>query len=134
MSVDVSSYHVNYLNLSPAVMLLCGIPCIEYGFYEEALSLFSKMRIEGIREDERTIVIMLSVCEDLADGLRNGKSLHALARKSGMKTDASLGNTLLSMYAEFNCVESVQKAFSEMKYSDVISWNTQGTSLQWIAR
>ncbi|KAL6273636.1 hypothetical protein ACE6H2_024328 [Prunus campanulata] len=98
--------------------------CIEYGFYEEALSLFSKMRIEGIREDERTIVIMLSVCEDLADGLRNGKSLHALARKSGMKMDASLGNTLLSMYAEFNCVQSVQKAFSEMKYSDVISWNT----------
>ncbi|CAB4287338.1 unnamed protein product [Prunus armeniaca] len=98
--------------------------CIEYGFYEEALSLFSKMRMEGIREDERTIVIMLSVCEDLADGLRNGKSLHALARKSGMKMDASLGNTLLSMYAEFNCVESVQKVFAEMKYSDVISWNT----------
>ncbi|KAL6289952.1 hypothetical protein ACE6H2_007462 [Prunus campanulata] len=46
------------------------------------------------------------------------------ARKSGMKMDASLGNTSLSMYAEFNCVESVQKVFAEMKYSDVVSWNT----------
>ncbi|KAM0990902.1 hypothetical protein ACFX13_009482 [Malus domestica] len=97
---------------------------VEYGFYEEALSLFSRMRIEGIKEDERTIVVMLSVCENLVDGLRKGKSLHALARKSGMKMDVSLGNRLLNMYAELNCVEFVQKVFAEMKHSDVISWNT----------
>ncbi|KAL6270159.1 hypothetical protein ACE6H2_027070 [Prunus campanulata] len=102
--------------------------CIEYGFYEEALSLFSKMRIEGIREDERTIVIMLSVCEDLADGLRNGKSLHALARKSGMKMDASLGNTLLSICFSWNTLiralacnglqDEAWKIFGLMRESD----------------
>lgn len=96
---------------------------IEYGFYEESMSLFLKMRTEGIMEEERTIYIMLSLCEELSEGLREGKSLHALARKSGVEMDVSLGNTLLSMYAEFNCVESVQKVFAEMKGSDVISWN-----------
>ncbi|KAK9921049.1 hypothetical protein M0R45_029579 [Rubus argutus] len=96
---------------------------IEYGFYEEAMSLFLKMRTEGIMEEERTIYIMLSLCEELSEGLREGKSLHALARKSGVEMDVSLGNTLLSMYAECNCVESVQKVFAEMKGSDVISWN-----------
>ncbi|KAM5559691.1 pentatricopeptide repeat-containing protein [Rosa sericea] len=95
----------------------------EYGFYEEAMNLFSKMRTEGIMEDQRTVYIMLSLCEELSEGLIAGKSLHALARKSGMEMDVSLGNTLLSMYAEFNCVQSVKKVFAEMKGSDVVSWN-----------
>ncbi|XP_004306267.1 PREDICTED: pentatricopeptide repeat-containing protein At3g57430, chloroplastic-like [Fragaria vesca subsp. vesca] len=96
----------------------------EYGLYDEAVSLFSRMRREGCVEDERTVYIMLSLCEELSEGLREGKGLHALARKSGMEINVSLGNTLLSMYAEFNCVESVQKVFAEMKGLDVISWNT----------
>ncbi|KAL6138502.1 hypothetical protein ACLB2K_063784 [Fragaria x ananassa] len=96
----------------------------EYGLYDEAVSLFSRMRREGCVEDERTVYIMLSLCEELSEGLRECKDLHALARKSGMEINFSLGNTLLSMYAEFNCVESVQKVFAEMKGLDVISWNT----------
>ncbi|XP_050382844.1 pentatricopeptide repeat-containing protein At2g33680-like [Argentina anserina] len=95
-----------------------------YGLYEEAIYLFSRMRIEGSKEDERTVYILLSLCEELSDGLREGKGLHALALKSGMEINVSLGNTLLSMYANFDSVESVQKVFSEMKGLDVISWNT----------
>lgn len=97
---------------------------VDFGCYEEAMSLFIIMRTEGIGEDERTIAIMLSLCEKLADGLRKGKSLHAHATKKGMKMDVSLGNALLSMYAELNCVEAVQKVFAEMRSSDIISWNT----------
>ncbi|KAK9273990.1 hypothetical protein L1049_018804 [Liquidambar formosana] len=47
---------------------------IGFGCYEEALSLFIRIRTECIREDEITIAIMLSVCEQLADGLRMGKA------------------------------------------------------------
>ena len=97
---------------------------INFGCYEEALSLFVSMRTKGIREDERTIVIMLSSCAELADGLPKGKGLHAHAIKSGMKMDIFLGNALLSMYTELNCVEDVQKAFAELRSSDIISWNT----------
>ncbi|KAF5447795.1 hypothetical protein F2P56_033317 [Juglans regia] len=97
---------------------------INFGDFEEALSLFSSMRTKGIKEDERTIVTVLSSCSKLADGLRKGKSLHAHATKSGMKMDVSLGNALLSMYAELNCVEAVQKVFAKLRDSDIISWNT----------
>ncbi|KAF3452535.1 hypothetical protein FNV43_RR02968 [Rhamnella rubrinervis] len=96
----------------------------EHGFCKEAMSLFMNMRAEDIKEDERTIVIMLSLCTNLADGVRKGKSLHAHAIKSGMEMDVSLGNAFLGMYADLNCVEAALKVFKEIKGSDVISWNT----------
>ncbi|KAK7855817.1 pentatricopeptide repeat-containing protein [Quercus suber] len=83
---------------------------IDFGCYEEALSLFISMKNKGLKEDERTISIMLFTCAKFADGLRKGKSLHAHAIKCRMKMDVSLGNALLSMYAELNCVEAVQKS------------------------
>lgn len=95
-----------------------------FGCHEEAMDLFIRMQSEGVKKDERTVVIMLSMCEELASGLLKGKSLHAHVIKSGMRIDASLGNALLSMYTELNCVESVQKIFDRMKGVDIISWNT----------
>jgi pentatricopeptide repeat protein len=97
---------------------------IGFGCYEEALRLFISMRTEGIKEDERTIAIILSSCAKFTDGLRKGKSLHAHATKSRMKIDISLGNALLSMYADLNCVEAVQKVFAELRSLDIVSWNT----------
>lgn len=97
---------------------------MDFGCFEEALCLFSNMRTKGVREDERTIVIMLTSCAQLTDGLRKGKSLHAHATKRGMKMDVSLGNALLYLYSELNCVEAVQKVFHKLRGSDIISWNT----------
>lgn len=95
----------------------------QYGCYEQATGLFVRMRTE-IREDERTIVFMLSSCTEVADGLKKGKSLHAYACKSGMRMNISIGNALLSMYADLNCIEDAQKVFGEISDVDVISYNT----------
>ncbi|XWS52523.1 hypothetical protein CRYUN_Cryun11dG0078000 [Craigia yunnanensis] len=97
---------------------------VDYSYNEEATSLFIKMRTKGNKEDERTIVIMFSLCAESADGLKKGKSLHAYASKSGMRMDINLGNAMLNMYAEQNCINSVKKVFSEMSNVDVISFNT----------
>ncbi|XP_062084048.1 pentatricopeptide repeat-containing protein At3g57430, chloroplastic-like isoform X2 [Humulus lupulus] len=97
---------------------------IEYGLYDEAVSLFTAMRMEGIREDKRTIAILLSSCSNLADGMRIGKSLLGRVIKSDMEIDTSLGNALLGMYAELNCVKAAQNVFMEMTGRDVVSWNT----------
>lgn len=96
----------------------------EFGCHEEAVGLFVRMESEGVKKDERTVIIMLSMFEELANGLQKGKSLHALVIKSGMRIGASLGNALLSMYTELNCVECAQKIFGQMKDVDIISWNT----------
>lgn len=97
---------------------------IEYGCHEEAASLFIRMRTEGIKENEITISILLSLCAEAVAGLKEGKSLHAHASKNGMAMDGSLGNAFLNMYSELNCVESVQKVFSLMSKVNVISYNT----------
>ncbi|CAK9164682.1 unnamed protein product [Ilex paraguariensis] len=96
---------------------------VESSSNEEATSMFIKMRLKGI-ENERTIAIMLPLCEELVIGLRNGKSLHAHVIKSGMGRNIHIGTPLLSMYAEQNRIEDALKVFEEIGNADVISWNT----------
>ncbi|XP_023512051.1 pentatricopeptide repeat-containing protein At3g03580-like isoform X2 [Cucurbita pepo subsp. pepo] len=97
---------------------------IAFGFHAEAIALYIKMRLEGLKEDKRTVAIMLSLCEDLNDGSIWGRGLHAHAMKSGMELDVFLGNALLSMYVEHNQIDAAQKLFDKMRGLDVISWNT----------
>ncbi|XP_059665274.1 pentatricopeptide repeat-containing protein At5g04780, mitochondrial-like [Cornus florida] len=97
---------------------------VEIGSHEEAMSLFTRMRLEGTQENERTILILLSLCADSADGLRNGESLHALVIKSGMERITSVGNSLLNLYTQLNCVEDSLKVYNEIRDPDAISWNT----------
>ncbi|BFG19022.1 hypothetical protein CerSpe_052960 [Prunus speciosa] len=112
----VDGVKFDYVSMLVVIQACAGIGSIELG------RQIHQMAIKNSYSDD--LFIVNALLNMYTDGLRNGKSLHALPRKSGMKMDASLGNTLLRMYAEFNCVESVQKVFAEMKYSDVISWNT----------
>ncbi|KAI4383688.1 hypothetical protein MLD38_009495 [Melastoma candidum] len=95
----------------------------ESGFAEKAHSLFLRMQAQGVTINERTISIMLYLCEDLPDGLRLGKSLHAYVAKIGMRIDTSLGNALLNMYAEMDSAETVKRSFMDLEETDVVSWN-----------
>ncbi|XP_065867078.1 pentatricopeptide repeat-containing protein At5g39350-like [Euphorbia lathyris] len=96
---------------------------VDYNFYDEAISLFITMRKET-REEEGTIAVMLSLCAELADGLKKGRSIHAIACKSGMEMSVSVGNSLLAMYADLGCIEHALKVFYEMNDVDVVSYNT----------
>ncbi|XP_042489602.1 pentatricopeptide repeat-containing protein ELI1, chloroplastic-like [Macadamia integrifolia] len=96
----------------------------ECGSSDEAFRAFDRMRSEGIRENETTIAILLSICNDSANGLEGGKSLHAHVIKSGMDMDAALGNAVMGMYIDLECVHSAQKVFNEMSSTNVLSWNT----------
>lgn len=95
-----------------------------FGFHAEGIALFTKMRLGGIKEDDRTVAIMFSLCEDLNDGLIHGRGLHAHAMKMGMELNVFLGNALLSMYVEHNQIDAAMKVFDKMRGFDVISWNT----------
>ncbi|WCJ36891.1 Pentatricopeptide repeat (PPR) superfamily protein [Euphorbia peplus] len=96
---------------------------IDYDCYDEAIRLFITMRQEtGV--EEGTIAVMLSLCAELADGLKNGRSLHAVACKSGMEINVSVGNSLLAMYADLDYIEDALKVFHEMNNVDTVSYNT----------
>ncbi|KAL7174140.1 hypothetical protein ACSBR2_033403 [Camellia fascicularis] len=97
---------------------------VEIGFLEKVMSLFIRMRLEGIREDERTIAILLSSYVDLDNALSNVKSLHAHVIKRAKEMTTYLGNAFLSKYVEQNCIQDAFKVFDDIGDSDVISWNT----------
>ncbi|CAL1409647.1 unnamed protein product [Linum trigynum] len=95
---------------------------IEYGYREDAIDLFTRMRAET-REDARTLVILFSSCRAAVDGLESGRSLHAHALKLGIRMDVAVGNALLSMYADLNRLEAAKQVFSDMEKVDVVSYN-----------
>lgn len=91
----------------------------------EALALFTKMQLAGFTGDVRTIIIGLRLCLQLPTGLRDGKSLQASVIKTGMNRNIHIGNALLSMYAEFSCIDDALKVFQDLiDAADVVSWNT----------
>ncbi|KAL0550804.1 hypothetical protein IC582_009868 [Cucumis melo] len=129
-SLESSCVLFNAVPTSDAALWNSMISCyIGFGFHAEAIALFIKMRLERIKEDVRTIVIMLSLCNDLNDGSLWGRGLHAHAMKSGIELDAFLGNALLSMYVKHNQINAAQNVFEKTRGLDVISWNTMISAL-----
>ncbi|XP_043691716.1 pentatricopeptide repeat-containing protein At3g16610-like [Telopea speciosissima] len=96
----------------------------EFGSSDEAFRSFERMRSECIRANTTTIAILLSTCTDSDNGLEKGKSLHAHVIKSGIDMDASLGNAVMGMYIDLECIYSAQNFFNEMSSMNVVSWNT----------
>ncbi|KVH90795.1 Pentatricopeptide repeat-containing protein [Cynara cardunculus var. scolymus] len=101
-------------------MLSCYVAS---GFIEESIKLLTEMQLEGIQINERTIVIMLPLCADLSGGLVNGKSLHAYAFKIGKERNTHISNSLVNLYASFNCIQDATRIFTTIKDLDVISCN-----------
>ncbi|XP_027064708.2 putative pentatricopeptide repeat-containing protein At3g13770, mitochondrial [Coffea arabica] len=98
--------------------------CIDNSLNDEAIKMFTKMQIEGIRPNDSSIISMINLFAGLEKGLTNGKSLHAYAIKYGMEAFTLCRIALLNMYGVLNCVEDALNIFSETNDSDVVSWNT----------
>ncbi|GMH00044.1 hypothetical protein Nepgr_001883 [Nepenthes gracilis] len=96
----------------------------EFGWHEDAWSMFSRMQSDGFRANEFTLNILLSMCSDSANNLIFGKHLHAKVIKSGFDNNISIGNALLSLYSELSCTEDAERIFSELTNPNVISFNT----------
>eukprot|EP00250_Pteridium_aquilinum_P009295 c18575_g2_i1 orf=318-1427(+) len=65
----------------------------------KAISLYQKMRQDGIKPDETTFVSILKACTLLGDSER-GEKFHRELLKEGCKLNAFLASTLVDMYAK----------------------------------
>ncbi|XP_058088135.1 pentatricopeptide repeat-containing protein At4g21065-like isoform X2 [Magnolia sinica] len=95
--------------------------CVENDRVDEGLKLFLQMEEVGICPDEYTISILLKAM--VVQSMMEGKQLHALTVKTGLHTDASVGNTLITMYSKHREVGDSQQAFKDISRPDLISWN-----------
>ncbi|KAE8770243.1 pentatricopeptide repeat-containing protein [Hordeum vulgare] len=85
----------------------------------EAFILFKDMLAQGLGFLSPTSVASsLRACASLAD-VRIGKQLHVLLAKSGLQSDLTAGNSLLSMYAKNGMANAAFLVFGKMQVCNV---------------
>ncbi|KAI3787387.1 hypothetical protein L1987_41828 [Smallanthus sonchifolius] len=91
------------------------------GAHEQALKLFCKMRVSGIKPDQIVTASILSSCAELTV-LDFGQQVHADFIKSGLLSSLSVDNSLVTMYTNCGCLEDANKVFASMDVKNVITW------------
>ncbi|KAJ0700122.1 putative tetratricopeptide-like helical domain superfamily [Helianthus annuus] len=93
------------------------------GFYKEALELYYRMSVNGIRADKFTYPFVVKACGGCLD-LVEGQKVHSKLFTVGLDLDLHVCNSLIIMYAKVGCIEFAEKVFDEMPVRDLVSWNS----------
>ncbi|KAL6213667.1 hypothetical protein ACLB2K_013113 [Fragaria x ananassa] len=97
---------------------------LDEGNLEQGLWWFNKARVSGtgFRPNTSTLVLVIQACRRLRDKCE-GLKVHGYVIQAGFCCISSVQNSLLSLYAEDDDMESARKLFDEMSGRDVISWS-----------
>ncbi|PHU24665.1 Pentatricopeptide repeat-containing protein [Capsicum chinense] len=93
------------------------------GCYGDALEVFRRMQMVGVKPDWISLVSVLPACAQLG-ALELGKWIHFYAEKYGYLRKTSVCNALMEMYAKCGSVDQAWQLFGQMSERDVISWST----------
>ncbi|KAL4190592.1 hypothetical protein AMTRI_Chr07g25470 [Amborella trichopoda] len=100
--------------------MIVGYVC--HGDAVDALDLFLKMRLIGIKGDEYTASAILRACS-MAVALEPWKQGHGDILKGGLELDVLATNALIDMYGKCGDILSARDVFLEEKEPDLASWN-----------
>ncbi|PRQ30527.1 putative tetratricopeptide-like helical domain, DYW domain-containing protein [Rosa chinensis] len=89
----------------------------------EVMSIYKRMRREGVCCNDNTLAIVFSTCGALGDELL-GQQVLGVAVKLGLQTSVSVANSLISMYGSFGNVAEACYVFDHMDERDTVSWNS----------
>eukprot|EP01018_Ginkgo_biloba_P001799 Gb_04785 [translate_table: standard] len=96
---------------------------LQNGQGEEALKLFAEMERAPVKRNQSTFISILSGCATLA-ALEQGKQIHQNIIKTQYKSNISVCNALVTMYAKCGSIADAQQMFNNMSERDAISWNS----------
>eukprot|EP00253_Pinus_taeda_P022295 PITA_22295 len=96
------------------------------GHAKEALSLFQKMQLEGLRPNSFTMASVLPACAHLK-ALLEGKCIHGCIIRRGFEFDVVVSTALVDMYAKCGSMEITNQLFNKMLERDLASWNAMIT-------
>lgn len=89
----------------------------------EAVELFRRMQVEGIKPNAFTYTAVLGALAD--DGIaEKGIQLHAVVIKDGFASTTYAGNSLINMYSKVGMVRDARAVFDMMENKDAVSWNS----------
>uniref|UniRef100_A0A1D1YMB5 Pentatricopeptide repeat-containing protein At4g39530 n=1 Tax=Anthurium amnicola TaxID=1678845 RepID=A0A1D1YMB5_9ARAE len=93
------------------------------GREEEALKLFHKLCLAGMRPSEFTFVSLLTASSNLASAL-HGLQFHGQIIRAGLESDLHVSNALIDMYAKCGSVTEARALFDKTHGRDVVCWNS----------
>ncbi|RZB99386.1 Pentatricopeptide repeat-containing protein isoform B [Glycine soja] len=89
----------------------------------DALALYDDMvYMHGLSPMPATLASILRACAKLTD-LNKGKNLHCYMIKSGISSDTTVGNSLISMYAKCGIIDDSLGFLDEMITKDTVSYS-----------
>ncbi|XP_020215048.1 pentatricopeptide repeat-containing protein At1g34160 [Cajanus cajan] len=90
----------------------------------EAIALFNRMKEEGWRPNEVTVLGALSACSQLG-ALKQGQIIHAYVVDEKLDTNVIVCNAVIDMYAKCGFVDKAYSVFLSMSCrKSLITWNT----------
>ncbi|CAK9136063.1 unnamed protein product [Ilex paraguariensis] len=97
---------------------------VKMGCFEDGFGLFVQMRREDVvKVVSNTLTVVFEACGRLGR-YEEGCQVHGLVLRMGFEFDFFLGNSVLSMYCKFGCIDAANNVFCTMKERDVVSWNS----------
>ncbi|XP_024532289.1 pentatricopeptide repeat-containing protein At4g02750 [Selaginella moellendorffii] len=89
----------------------------------EALEIFHRLEMEGVKCNEVTYLAALDACACLAVQ-SEGRSLHKRVSEAGLLlTSFKVANSLINMYGKSGNLEAAEEIFESMPSRDISSWN-----------
>ncbi|MCO5584485.1 hypothetical protein L7F22_038413 [Adiantum nelumboides] len=95
----------------------------QQGQHIAAFDMFERMKRGGTKPNEFIFSSLASACSKSKD-LQLGKFLHDQIIQNGVEADTILGNTLVSMYADCECLLMAQNIFDKLSNRSIVSWST----------
>ncbi|PIN22229.1 hypothetical protein CDL12_05061 [Handroanthus impetiginosus] len=98
---------------------------VKHGNNTEALAVFRKMRVEGPKANEVTMVSVLCACSHLG-ALEQGRAMHRYIVEYRIPLTLILRTSLIDMYAKCGAIEEALVLFREVstrETTDVLIWN-----------
>ncbi|KAL8170560.1 hypothetical protein V2J09_022364 [Rumex salicifolius] len=92
------------------------------GFEEEAIQLFRQMESFGLYPNGSTLSCVLKASQVMPDSAF-GRCYHVKALKLGYLSDVYVGTSVIDMYSKFLAIDYAERAFNEMIYKNVVSYN-----------
>ncbi|KAG6529547.1 hypothetical protein ZIOFF_011755 [Zingiber officinale] len=93
------------------------------GPFDFALSLYSRMLLEGVRPTNFTYPPLLNSCSALSSA-NLGRQVHAHVVKLGFIFDLYVGNSLIDMYSKCLLIDDAHQVLEDMPVSDEVSYNS----------
>ncbi|XP_023645881.1 pentatricopeptide repeat-containing protein At1g34160 isoform X2 [Capsella rubella] len=90
----------------------------------EALDLYKRMEVEGIRRNEVTFVAALGACSHLG-AIKEGEKIYSYFKNANLDHNVIVNNAAIDMYSKCGFVDKAFEVFDQITgKKSVVTWNT----------